>query len=395
MMHGLGLLDRSERAAFRTLPLSAQLLILDELAYDPSQAEAIKELLRERDPERAIADQIAAEITSAVYGIPLSEVGMGRSLKKAFKKVKEKAKAAVKRIKDDPRKMAALVLAGSTGGISLIALQTKAGKKILQKAAEYGRTYGPTALSIAGIIAAPFTGGASMAVPALIQARTQIQKQKAAAKEMEKVSKEEAAALEAQAAEAERQLLAQVEEIYQGARQVFEQAGYDADRWASMTLDQKQAAIEALAKAGEAAASDAVSGAADAQDTAVGAPWDAPIIRPPHPSDAPVGKYDLVVEGQTVATAPTMGEITAKIESMTKPGDRFEVLFGGQSTGLKIRTGSGVISVPASDVAKVRGLTTDEVKGVVSRAEESASAKKGGFPIWLLAAPVAIYAATR
>jgi hypothetical protein len=388
MMSGLGLLGRDERYALRTLSPAAQLVILDELAYDPQQAEAIQELLREPDPERAIADQMAAEITAATYNIPLADVGMGRSWKKAFKKVTEKAKAFVERVKEDPRKMTALVLASSTGGASLLLLQTKKGKKILQKTAEYARTYGPTALSIAGIVAAPFTGGATLAIPALIQARQQIMAKKAAAKEMEKVSKEEAAALEAQAAEAERQLIAQVEAIYQDAKGVFEKAGYDADRWASMTLDQKQAAIEELAKAGETVAGDAIGGAGDAQDEFVPPEGEAP------PS-ALTGKYDLVVEGQTVATASTLEEITAKVESMTKPGDRFEVLFDGQSTGLKIRTGSGVISVPASDVAQVRGLTTDQVKGVVSKAEEAAGAAKAGFPVWLLAAPVVVYAATR
>lgn len=263
-MSGLGVMDRQERAAFRRLPASAQLVILDELAYDPSQADAIRSLLREPNPTKAVADQIAAEVTAATYNVPLSDVGLGRSWKKAFKKVVSKVVEAPKKVYEKAKETinlkntVAYALAPATAGASL--LITDKGREALKKASGYIKTYGPAALSIAGIIAAPFTGGATLALPALVQGYQTVKANKAKAKELAAQGAAEAQAATDAVAQQEAQAAAEIDAFYTQNQALFTNAGYPPEVWATMTVDEKYATLNKLQGAAEAVANDVASG---------------------------------------------------------------------------------------------------------------------------------------
>jgi hypothetical protein len=391
-MNGLGLLRSDERIALRRLSPATQLVVLNELNYDPSQADAIKMLLREPNPERAIADQIAAEVTAATYGVSIADVGMGRSLAKAFKstvsKIVEAPKNiatvvsnAAKTITADPKRAVSRGLAPFTGGASLLL-----DPKFRKKTAEYAKTYGPMALTVGGIVAAPFTGGATLAIPALVQGYMAVQQKKREAKAAAAANQATAASLNSQASQMEAQNTADIDAFYNQNQGIFTNAGYPPNVWSAMSTDQKYAALNKLQGAAEAVGNDMADAAGSTQ---------APPDQAAPSSQSPAGTYDLIVEGQKVASAGNLNDLAPQIESLTKPGDRFEILFNGQSTGLKLRSTAGVISVPADQEAQVRAMSPDQVKAVVSKSEATAGQSKGGFPLWILAVPAAAFVATR
>ena len=88
---------------------------------------------------------------------------------------------------------------------------------------------------------------------------------------------------------------------------------------------------------------------------------------------APAGQYAVVVEGQTIATVGALPDATTAAISATKPGDRFEILLNGQTTGLRLRTSTGSIAVPAAQEAQVRALTHDQSVALVASAEQQAA----------------------
>lgn len=109
----------------------------------------------------------------------------------------------------------------------------------------------------------------------------------------------------------------------------------------------------------------------------------------------PTKTYTLTIEGGVVLETQDMDELVKAIESEVKVGDRFEVFEDGRSTGLKMRIPTGIISIPASEEAKIRAMSRQEVQALLSKAQESAEAKapaeeKRGIPWWLiLGVPVA------
>lgn len=97
------------------------------------------------------------------------------------------------------------------------------------------------------------------------------------------------------------------------------------------------------------------------------------------------GTFDVLVEGQKIGTFGVLGEAAQAALQATTPGDRFEVIANGQSTGLRIRTSSGSIDVPPDIEAKVRTLPRERMGEFVEKAEKELADKKGGgFPWWLL-----------
>lgn len=416
MMYGLGFGGR-EWAALRSLPPAMQRIVLSEIQADPSVAEDMKRLLREPDPERAIAQEIAAVISSTVaagiggYGSGLGKIGF-RHLKERVERVTEKAVDVVQRVTEivsEPfkkieaaakriglKRLVAVTLAPFTLGASLMI-----DPKIRAKVKEYTKAYGPLVLTVVAVALAYPTGGASMAIIPLIQGYQTLQENKRKAKEVVGASEEEKAALDAEIAREEKLTAESAEKTYSENEQAFTDSGYPRARWEALSLDEKVNLIVSFANAvdGLPPGEPTPTPPGEPTPTPPGEPTPTPPEGAPPEGEAPkapVGKYDLVIERQGVATANTSDEIFSKAESMTKPGDRFEIWFNGKSTGLKIRTGVGVISVPADQEAKVRALTPDQVKDLLARSEEAAKVEKpGGFPVWLLAAPVVIYAATR
>jgi hypothetical protein len=104
----------------------------------------------------------------------------------------------------------------------------------------------------------------------------------------------------------------------------------------------------------------------------------APPAAPP-----PSTVYDLYVEGVKAATAYAVSDIAQDADALTKIGDRFEIDVNGVSTGLKIKTVSGPISVPDSDAAAVRAMSPAQVQDAVKQASTSVPPPaSGGGGIW-------------
>ena len=96
---------------------------------------------------------------------------------------------------------------------------------------------------------------------------------------------------------------------------------------------------------------------------------------------ATVGTFDLLVEGQRVGTFSTLEDAARAALGMTQPGDRFEVIANGQSTGLRVRTSKGSIDVPPDIEAQVRAMPREKMAAFVAQAEKETG---GGFPWWIL-----------
>lgn len=401
MNSALALISPRGRSVLRTLSPRTQYFITEELRQDPSQIGLVEALLKEKDPEASIASEISRQIVSAIDG-GMSGYGLGFRMPKvknivntakqvvqqveaAPKKVADQVSNVAQKVVDDPKKLVQKVASWSSIPAA-VATHTKFGQQMIQNVRDVAKKYGPTALVVSAAVASPFTGGASMAIIPLVQGYQAVQVKKREARAAAEANNQQAEVLNSQAAAMEQQSSADIDAFYNEYQQVFTSAGYPPNRWASMTLDEKYAALQQLQTAAAQVESDAQAGAA-AGASSGGYPSDAP--------QAPSGTYDLVVEGKKVASAGTLEELAPKIESMTSPGDRFEVLFNGQSTGLKIRSNAGIISVPAAQEAQVRAMTPAQVKDVVAKSETAAGVPKSGFPLWLLAIPAAAVLATK
>ncbi|MFO0701769.1 MAG: hypothetical protein U0236_21320 [Nitrospira sp.] len=101
-------------------------------------------------------------------------------------------------------------------------------------------------------------------------------------------------------------------------------------------------------------------------------------------------QYDLVVEGHNVGSYSTVEAVSDAASKLTQPGDRFEILANGQSTGLRVRTATGIENIPADMAAQVKALPADTVKASVAKVD---AAPSSGFPWWIIAVPAAAAAA--
>jgi hypothetical protein len=457
MVYGMGYLGRDERAVLRRLSPMTQRLILSELQSDPSQAEGIKELLREPDPERAVARSISEAVSQAV-GAGITGHGLGfraprwsnvvetvtnvvQSVEQVVSKaaetvsnVAQRVEAAAKRV--GVKGVVARLLAIPTGGASLLL-----DPKIRKKAAEYAKKYGPMAITLAAI-AVSFIPGVgipiAVAITTLNTGYQALQAKKRQAKAAESAASADAAALQAAADQQEQELLKQMDDTYVAYPDLFTSLGYPPAKWDSMSVDEKYAVFSKLDELVAAAEKEIADMAA--ADAAYQENWEAmtkakytperwatmtliekqdalkAVLTAPAPTDgtapdttpaptdggeAPQAPIDtggmiseLVVEGKSVfSTGKGLDFLMTALGSYVTPGDRFEILVNGKSTGLKVMTAAGPISVPAEQEAQVRGATPEQMRNLVAKAAEAG--KQGGFPVWLLAAPVAIYAATR
>jgi hypothetical protein len=95
------------------------------------------------------------------------------------------------------------------------------------------------------------------------------------------------------------------------------------------------------------------------------------------------GTFDVYVEGDKVGIYDSLDMASKNVLMKTKRGDRFEVVANGVSTGLRIRTSSGSIDVPADIDAKIRTMNRDEVVSFVEKAEKE-TGTGGGVPWYLI-----------
>lgn len=387
---------------------------------EPGSETTVRKILRSRDPERALSEQIAQDTMEAVLAARRSlAAGMSDAeearyfegiggLKRYAKKAKRVAKAIVKPV---------IKVAKKT-----IEIKKKVIKKIGKGVMPTLKKWAPVIIGVVGAVLAIPTGGLSVAAAAALSAGYGIARQRKEAKKIEKIDKKEAAKINAEVAAQERQVGADLDRLYSENTELFISAGISRADWDKLSIEQKLAVIEKINR-GEMPASQpaAEAGAAEQgvppptqsqdwmdaietspigqafRDAAQTVPEEgAPEKREAEAPAAPSGKYELFVEGKKVSESPSMEGLTSAIEEYTKNGDRFMVALDGKPLGLKIRVPGGVISIPAGQVQQVLAMSAEEVQAMVARGSTAAGkGGGGGFPIWVLAIPAAVFIAAK
>lgn len=387
-MGGLGI---AEVEALERLPRELQALLAAE-SSDPSfVAEFLVPALRTPDPYETIMARIVREAAGKeLADMGLADHGLGKSFfKRAASAIKRVHKAVEKKIV--PK-----------------AIQ-KLHAKIQKPMKKVWRKYGNIIIQIAGVVLAPFTGGASLAAAAVLVAANSAYNAKRAADQAKKAAKAEAGAMEADANRQTAELAAQVDRFYADNQAWFLEHGIGPDQWARLTLDQKIDIINAGAKgtlpvgigpevSGPGAAAPPGYAPPPGAPPGYGPPPGAPAPGAPGapgepgygpppaaPGEAPAGVFDIMVEGKKLGTAANLDDAVEAALGATISGDRFEILANGQSMGLRVRTSDGAIEVPADIEAQVRAMPRAKMGEFVAQAEaEMAAAAGGGFPWWLL-----------
>ena len=415
---GMGL-GATEISALRRLSRPSLEIISQEMT-EPGSHEAIRWILQQKDPERALAETIAENVqyvTDFFVRNPSSGMGdlLGKSFFKKLHKIIKKVTISI------PKKIASSVAKHDP--------IYKLAKPTLTKVAKVVRKNLPIIITVAGAVLAPFTGGASLAAAAVLTTARQLYANKIDAHKAVVAGKKEAGAMQAQVDQQTVEVTKQADQVYADNQTIFLGAGYDQAAWNALTLDQKidliqqasagtlkptAAALAAQNQAenqiNQAATQTATSTAAAATAPTSAGPyqdypsWSSPAPStssstpppppPPPPPSAPsgplpeqydetsglptAGGYTLNVEGQPITNYPVdMGTLTSIITSGTQPGDRFEIMADGQPTGLRVRTASGFISIPDSMRNQVMSMPHDQVLAMLTRAASNVAAAGG------------------
>jgi hypothetical protein len=188
----------------------------------------------------------------------------------------------------------------------------------------------------------------------------------------------------------------------------FQAKGYTSAVWHNLNFDQKIAVMQAISKGQELSPWPGVPlPVATVPTPAQGTQEQFPVID--QGSEAPTPPYNVYVEGELVGQAKDAEAAAAMALQFSSVGNRVEVVARQYYPGTKmmpkilsqvlgIRTADTIVTVPNESVDAVKAMSPDQVKGVLERAKETVGAAapaKGGFPVWLLAIPVAVYAATK
>lgn len=421
---GLNGLGDDELRELDKLPKQLVAYLADE-AQDPAFVrDYLVPALHTQNPYRTIT----RDISDAIYQYTVDPSGMGDLGKSFFKKVAKVVRKVHKAI--TPKFMQKI-----EGKIH--AVERKVWKK-----------YGNVIIGVAGAVLAPFTGGASIAAASVILAGKSMYDKKKAADAAKKAAKVEAGQLQAEADAQAAQVAAQVDQFYRDNQAWFLQYDMTPEKWAQLTLDQKIEFINAGAAGRLPAGSQTVPDQQPSAPITGTPPSSIPpgainpipinqgpttggavIDRPsapqpgyvpstqgpqdggayqgggpqygPPPGDpgaapqdagapataadgAPAGDYELFVEGQSVGKYNNLTAATKDALANTTTGDRFEVMFNGKSTGLRIRTATSTVEAPPGQEDKVRMMTHEQVLEVVSNAGGGAPSS-GGIPWGLIA----------
>lgn len=407
-----------EVAVMKRLSRESLGIIAEELR-NPGSWSTVRRVLRSPDVEQAVARQVSEEIERAVVALEtvravglgdheyddmelLPDVGFGNFFKKigkAIKKVAKKVVAVHKAVFNKtirPIVKATVKVAKRSVEITkatvkkVVAFQ----KKVIKKIGKAIKPFIPIIITVIGAVLAPFTGGASLAAAAVLNAAYSIAMKAKQARAAKAANRKEAAAMQADVAAQTGDLNRQLDDLFAQNQGVFAAAGISQAAWSAMSVDQKLAVVERINSGNMPSSQDNATAAAEAQgqepptqtQTWQQAIQSSPIMQQWGEAagdtdqstagiQTPTGTYDVYVEGQKVGSAQTLAEASAIMAQNSKAGDRVEMLLDGKSLGLKIVTaGGGVISVPAELAAQVRAASRDEVNGIIQRATQSASA---------------------
>ena len=419
----LGMLSDYELDRLDRLPKGLVKLLALE-AEDPAFVTGyLIPALHSRNPYKKITDDIATQLYE-------EEQGMGDLGKSFFKRIGGAIKRTVKKVVIDPHKR-------------VFEAAKRIEKKVVRGVERGWRKYGSIIVTVLGAALAPFTGGASVAAAALIVAADTMYKKKKAADAAKKAARADAKLLQAEADKQERELQAQVDKFYQDNKAWFLQYDLGPDKWAKLTLQQKIDFINAGANGTlppgmgpVGGPSEPVPGGVPSSTMPPGAitppsgvpqtqgpttggavmdrpsgppaggsysgpssgatyesggpeygppPGEAPQEAPAQASDgAPAGDYELLVEGQSVGKYTNLTAAVKDALANTQRGDRFEVLFNGKTTGLRIRTSTGSVDAPQGQEDRIRQLDHAQVVAIVDQAEAKSPESSGGIPWGLL-----------
>jgi hypothetical protein len=411
-------LGAHEIYAMRRLSPGSLALVADELG-NPASWPAVRRVLRAPDVERAVADEVSRTVALAVAAITpavglgdwdydgseLADVGFGNFFKRIGKAIKRTAKKVVsiqKKIFVKPLVKAVKITEKTAKRVE------KFQGRAIKKVGKAIKPFIPIIITVAGAVLSPFTGGASLAVAAALNAGYTIAMKAKQARAAKKANRKEAAAMQAEVKAASADLNKQLDDLFAQNQGVFAAAGISQAQWSAMSTDQKLAVVERINSGQMPSTQENATAAADA--TGQTAPtqtqtWKDAIKSSPvmqqwseaaGDTDAategiqtPTGTYDVYVEGQKVGSAGTFEEASGILASSSKAGDRVEMTLNGKSLGLKIVTaGGGVISVPPELEAQVRAASRDEVDGIISRATQGAATttttSSSGGGMWTL-----------
>lgn len=403
---GFGGLGDNELHELEKLPKKLVQALYEEVEADPNFVQDyLVSALQSPNPYETILN----DITEDVYS---EEAGLGDLGKSRFKKIVKKVRTTTKKVVKFERKLRHKITPKP-----LLKIQKKVhatGKKVWKK-------YGNTIISIVGAVLAPFTGGASMAAAAVIVAANQMYAKKKAADAARRAAKADAGLIAQEAANQEAQVAAQVDAFYNENQAWFLQYDMTPDKWAKLTLEQKiefinagtsgklpagtqnvdvspeQAAAQTQATAQAASSAGIPQGAVAPPGAGPGEGYDTSAGGAPPPEEpAAQSSFEAIVEGKSIGTFPSADDAFNSVLAVTTPGDRFEIIAGGKSLGLAIRTGDGAVEVPPEAEAQMRAVSKEEAHKIVEKADEEVAAKKGGGFPWLLvlAGGVAVAAAT-
>lgn len=172
--------------------------------------------------------------------------GVLKKIKKAVKKVAKKVIEPVKKVaeKITPKPILNLQKKVASAVTSVHKKAEKVAEKVEHAAGQIGKKYGNVIITAAGAVLAPFTAGASLAAAAALTAANTAYQKKRAAAQAKKLAKADAAQLQQDADAANAETIRQVDDFYRSNTQWFiDNMGITPDKWASMTLEQKIAAI--------------------------------------------------------------------------------------------------------------------------------------------------------
>lgn len=281
-------------------------------------------------------------------------------------------------------------------------------KKVHAVAKKTWVKYGNVIIAVAGAVLTPFTLGLSNAAASVLIAANTMYAKKKAADEAKKAAKADAGKVKAEADAAAMAAMKQVDDFFNANQAWFIQNGMTPDKWAKLTLDQKIEFIRAGAAGTLPTGSQPVSdptgttsttpvnqgpttgGAAPGTSAPTGGDpggWGAPSgggggggggaydYKTAEQSDAaaaaaPKGKYEIFIEGKSVGTFDSMPAATDAILKQSQRGDRLEIVYNGQSLGLRLRTSGGSIDVPSDVEAAVRTMDRSKMEAIVTQAEK-------------------------
>ena len=194
------------------------------------------------DPEA----QILEDLSYVLADLEMEEAGLGGLGDLGKLKIKKKLKKAVKKVGTTIKKVAKSSAGQAIAAPFTMGLSVKGVREGIKTG--MASKYAAPVIGVVGAVAAPFTGGASLAAASAILAANQMRQAKKAAEAAKKMAKADAASQAAEAQQAEDQTSSQVDQFYAQNQAWFVARGVDQARWNSMTLDQKVATIDAAAK---------------------------------------------------------------------------------------------------------------------------------------------------